>query len=62
DTVLVNERMVADGWALLFTVPPDVRYVDRLTSAESAARREKRGLWATGGFSCPPADYRRKAC
>ena len=62
DTVLVNERMVADGWALLFTVPPDVRYVDRLTSAESAARREKRGLWATGGFSCPPVDFRRKAC
>ena len=62
DTVLVNERMVADGWALLFTVPPNIKYVDRLTAAESRARELKRGLWATGGFACPPADFRRKAC
>ena len=62
DTVLVNERMVADGWALLFTVPPNLKYVDRLTAAQSRARKEKRGLWATDGFACPPADFRRKAC
>jgi len=62
DTLLVNERMVADGWAVLLTIPPNVRYVDRLTTAQGRARGEKRGLWATDGFSCPPADFRRKTC
>ena len=62
DSVLVNERMVADGWAVLLTIPPNVRYVDRLTAAQALARKAKRGLWATDGFACPPADFRRKAC
>jgi micrococcal nuclease len=62
DKVLVNERMVADGWAVLLTIPPNIRYVDRLTEAQARARKEKRGLWATDGFGCPPEAFRRKAC
>jgi len=62
DTVLVNERMVADGWAILLTIPPNVRYVDRLTAAQAEARKSRRGLWATGGFRCTPQEFRRGAC
>jgi micrococcal nuclease len=56
---LVNEALVRDGWALLYTVPPNVRYVDRIRQAERAARTGKRGLWSEGEISCRPAEFRR---
>jgi micrococcal nuclease len=59
---LVNERMVASGWALLYTVPPDVRHVEALQAAERAARAQRAGLWGMEGFDCPPSDYRRHRC
>lgn len=59
---LVNELMVREGWALRFTVPPNVKYVERLGVAEQAARRAGRGLWADGGLDCRPADWRRGKC
>src|SRR5690606_8649664 len=62
DTVLVNEAMVAGGWGVLLTIPPNVRYVTRLEAAQRAARESGAGLWATNGFECTPAAYRRRAC
>lgn len=59
---LVNERMVASGWALLYTVPPDVRHVEQLETAQRQARAGKRGLWGNPDFSCRPSDYRRRRC
>jgi micrococcal nuclease len=59
---LVNEAMVRAGWAVQFTLPPNVKYVDRIRSAEHDAREKKRGLWADGTVSCRPADFRRKKC
>jgi|SRR5687768_478855 micrococcal nuclease len=59
---MINWRMVRDGWAVLLTYPPNVQYVDALTTAERRAREEQRGLWATGGFDCTPGDHRRKRC
>ncbi len=59
---LVNERMVREGWAVLYTIAPDVRYADRIVAAQAAARKERAGLWATGGFSCLPRDHRRGRC
>lgn len=59
---LVNEALVAGGWAVLYTVPPNVRYVDRLTSAERSARRRLVGLWAPGALACTPAEFRRGDC
>jgi micrococcal nuclease len=59
---LVNEAMVRGGWAVLFTVPPNVKYVGRLERAQKAARKSGAGLWGRGGFECLPSDYRRNAC
>ncbi|HUR94907.1 MAG TPA: thermonuclease family protein [Gemmatimonadales bacterium] len=38
DRTLVNEAMVRDGWALLYTVPPDVKYADRVERVQNEAR------------------------
>jgi len=59
---LVNQAMVREGWAVLYTVPPDVKYAERLLQAQKEARARRAGLWASGGFDCPPRDYRRDRC
>jgi micrococcal nuclease len=59
---LVNEAVVRDGWAVLYTVPPNVRYVDRIRQAERAARTARRGLWADGEIRCRPAEFRKGRC
>ena len=46
---LFNETLVRDGYALVTTFPPDVRYVDRFVAAQGDARRHDRGLWG----ACP---------
>jgi len=59
---LVNEAMVRDGWAMLYTVPPNVRYARRFERAQQQARAARAGLWERDGFDCPPADFRRGRC
>jgi micrococcal nuclease len=60
--ILVNEAMVRDGWAVLYTVPPNVKYVERLTRAQNEARARGTGLWSQRGFECLPSDFRGKRC
>lgn len=60
--LLVNWWLVRDGWAVLATYPPNVRYVDGYVAAQDSARAEGRGLWAAGGFDCLPSDHRRRRC
>ena len=62
ESVLVNEAMVQDGWAVQYTVPPNVKYADRLGRAQKEARAQGRGLWSGRVFDCPPADFRRGNC
>ena len=61
-STLVNEAMVQGGWAVLYTVPPNIKYADRLERAQSEARVSGAGLWAKSGFACTPADFRRGKC
>lgn len=42
---LFNETLVAQGYAVVTTFPPNVRYVDRLIDAQRDARTAGRGLW-----------------
>ena len=59
---LVNEALVLEGWAMLYTVPPNVKYAERLERAQKRARQTGAGLWGSGGFACAPAAYRRGEC
>jgi micrococcal nuclease len=43
--VMVNEKLVEEGFALPFTVPPNVRHADRIHAALLKARNERRGFW-----------------
>ena len=59
---LVNEAMVHGGWAVLYTVPPNVKYAERFSRAQNEARTRGAGLWAERGFDCLPMDFRRRRC
>ncbi len=43
---LINEEMVKDGFALVYTVPPNVKYEDRFLKAYKYAYKNKKGLWS----------------
>lgn len=45
---LVNETLLRDGWARLLTIPPNVRYVDRLRVAARAGDVQRLLLWSPG--------------
>jgi hypothetical protein len=49
DAVTINEQLLAEGYAMLLTTPPDVRYVDRFATAQQTARDAGLGLWT----ACP---------
>ncbi|MGH7481169.1 MAG: thermonuclease family protein, partial [Longimicrobiales bacterium] len=46
DGAMVNEAIVARGYAVVSVYPPNVRHVERLRAAAAAARRAGAGLWA----------------
>ena len=41
----VNARMLKEGFALLYTIPPNVKYADLLVKMQETARQDNRGLW-----------------
>lgn len=47
DGTLFNLTLIEQGYAVLDTWPPNVKYVDRFTAAQEAARGERKGLWAS---------------
>lgn len=62
ESKLINEAMVQGGWAVLYTVPPNVKYAGRLERAQKEARSSGAGLWAEDGFACLPSEFRRRTC
>jgi len=46
-TIFINEKMVSDGYANAYTVPPNVDYAGRFKDAEAVAREGGKGLWYT---------------
>ena len=62
DSVMLNREMIRRGWAVLYTVPPNVRYVAQLRAAQDSARQEGAGHWGTAGFACAPERHRRREC
>jgi micrococcal nuclease len=61
-STLINEVLVRDGWAVLYTVPPNVKYAERLAQAQKEARARGAGLWGDRGFDCLPIDFRQDRC
>lgn len=45
DGTFVNLEMVRQGFAQVYTVPPNVAYEAQLRAAEQEAREHRRGLW-----------------
>lgn len=55
-TRMLNQELVAQGFAQSSTYPPDVKYQDLFVEAQRTAREEGRGLWGIcGGFGVPLA-------
>ncbi len=42
---MLNEEIVKSGYAIIMTIPPNVKYKDRLLEAYQEAEKDKRGLW-----------------
>jgi micrococcal nuclease len=61
DTVMINEAMVASGWAVVLAYE-NVRHLERLQRAERAARAAKHGFWQAWAFRCRPVDFRARRC
>lgn len=59
---LINEALVLEGWAMVYTVPPNVKYAERLERAQKRARETGAGLWSGGPPACAPAQFRRGEC
>jgi micrococcal nuclease len=47
DDVMVNAELVRQGYAVVGTWPPDVKYHDILLGAQREAREAGRGLWGS---------------
>jgi micrococcal nuclease len=43
---MLNEEIVARGYAVLLTIPPNIRHTERFRRALDASRAARRGLWA----------------
>jgi len=45
DGRMLNEVLLEEGYAALLTVPPNVKYAERLRKAQKRAVEEGKGLW-----------------
>jgi micrococcal nuclease len=57
---LINEQMLLDGYAVLFTIQPNSRHADRFRKAQQSAREKKVGIWGGDGLKERPLDYKKK--
>ena len=45
DGTFVNARIVEEGYAKTYTIPPNVKYASLFSKLQGEARRQGRGLW-----------------
>ncbi len=46
DGTFVNADLVRNGYAMVMTVPPNVKFADEFVKLQQEARENNRGLWA----------------
>jgi micrococcal nuclease len=60
DGKLINLLMIKSGHAMLFTFPPNIKFVNELRVAQREARERKLGIWSEEGLKEKPVDYRKE--
>lgn len=45
DGSMLNEHLLAEGKAMLMTIPPNIKYEQRFVAAQQKAREQHKGLW-----------------
>lgn len=41
----INAKLIEEGFAVTFTIPPNVKYIDTFIALQRAAREAKKGMW-----------------
>jgi micrococcal nuclease len=57
---MINLLMLKNGYAMLFTFPPNVKHVNEFRAAQREARDGRLGIWSEEGLKERPGDYRRQ--
>jgi len=47
DKTFVNAKLIEQGYAVLYTYPPNVKYVEVFVASQKKARERKKGLWGS---------------
>lgn len=56
----INEQMIRDGYAVLFTIKPNSLYADLFKKAQLHAREGGKGIWGPNGLKEKPIEYKKK--
>ncbi|RKY35710.1 MAG: nuclease [Candidatus Duberdicusella sinuisediminis] len=43
--LFLNKRLLEEGFSVLYTYPPNVKYIEEFVKAQREARQSKKGLW-----------------
>jgi micrococcal nuclease len=46
DGTFINAELVKNGYAMVMTIPPNVRFVEEFVALQKEARENNKGLWA----------------
>lgn len=57
---MINYMMIRNGYAMVYTIPPNVKYVELFVEAQRLARQEKKGIWSKDGLTEKPSDWRKQ--
>lgn len=60
DRRMINVQMLKEGYAMLYTFPPNIRYVDEFKKAQDEAMRKGLGIWGKAGLKETPREYRKE--
>lgn len=57
---MINYLLIRNGYAMVYTIPPNVKYADLFVEAQRLAREEKKGIWGKDGLTEKPSDWRKE--
>lgn len=59
--VFVNTELLKNGYAIIYDFPPNIKYIDRLESAQIYARKNMLGIWEKENYiKETPSQWRHK--